>query len=279
MTPTAPSVLVTAVVTAPFESSVRVWPPVASVTPPRTSFLKVARVPDDCGRKISTIAMSGPPTSFQLVVLPVQMATCCAVVRLVMPVTSLFETTIQPWRATIWSTSLAASGVASWDSAVTSESPIWTEPPATWLSPVPEPPPLTTIVAPVQPLTYCLAAASTSGCKAVEPAAVMLPVTHATDGAALADALVLAAVVAVAVAAVVSVAVVAVGDGDAPDEHAVTIIAAATARAPNRRVPFSNMFLLFLLGNSDPTSSPRFRPDSGSRRLTARWRIVNVRAG
>jgi len=47
MTLTAPLVLVTAVVTAPLESSVRVWPPVASVAPPRTSFLKVERVPEE----------------------------------------------------------------------------------------------------------------------------------------------------------------------------------------------------------------------------------------
>jgi len=101
------------------------------------------------------------------------------------------------------------------------------------------------IVAPVQAVSYCFAAASTSGCKAVEPAAVMLPVAHVIDAAALADALVLGAGVPVAGALV--------GDGDALDEHAVTSNAAATARAPSRRVPFSNVVLL-LLGNSGSTA-------------------------
>ena len=77
MTLTAPSVVVTAVVTAPLESWVRVWPPVASVLPPRTMLLKVERVPDEAGRKISTIGRSGPPTWFQLVSLPVQMSMFC----------------------------------------------------------------------------------------------------------------------------------------------------------------------------------------------------------
>ena len=46
MTLVRPGVAWTAVVTAPFESSVRAWP-VASSAPPRTIFLNVARVPDD----------------------------------------------------------------------------------------------------------------------------------------------------------------------------------------------------------------------------------------
>jgi hypothetical protein len=72
----------------------------------------------------------------------------------------------------------------------------------------------------------------------------MLPVTQVTAlEAALAEALSLIAADGVSVAGGV------VGDGDAPEEHAVTIIAAATAKAPNRRVPFSNMSLLFLLGD------------------------------
>ena len=49
---------------------------VASFAPPSTIGLNVARVPDEAGRRIRTIGMSGPPTSFQLVVLPVQMSWC-----------------------------------------------------------------------------------------------------------------------------------------------------------------------------------------------------------
>jgi hypothetical protein len=89
----------------------------------------------------------------------------------------------------------------------------------------------------------------------------MLPVTQAIDGAALTVALALAAVVGVA-AAVVAVAVAAgvVGEGDAPEEHAVTTSAAATASTLNRRIPFSNLVSpLPQLGNSVPTASPRFR--------------------
>src|SRR5450759_1874955 len=250
MTLTAPSVLVTAVVTAPFESSVRVCPPVASVALPRTSFLKVERVPEEDGRKIRTIGRSGPPTAFQLVTLPVQMSMFCWVVRLVTPVTSLLVTTIQPWRAMMWSTRLLASGVDSLPTGVTSESPIWMEPPATCVRPVPEPPPLTVIVEPGQAFTYCLAAASTSGWRAVDPAAVMLPVTQLIVGAAAgAEAAGVAAGVAAVDAAVDGAAVgarvgadVEAGVGDAPaDEHAAANIIAAMAKPPRRRVPLINV--------------------------------------
>src|SRR5664279_397016 len=95
------------------------------------------------------------------------------------------------------------------------------EPPATWVRPVPEPPPLTVMVEPVQALTYCLAAASTSGWRAVDPAAVMLPVTQLIVGAAAgAETAGVAAVDAATVGAGVG-AVVAAGVGDVPaDEHA-----------------------------------------------------------
>ena len=55
-----------------------------------------------------------------------------------------------------------------------------TEPAETWLRPVPEPPPLTVMTAPEfgQSLTYCFAAASTSGWSAVEPEAVIEPPTQ-----------------------------------------------------------------------------------------------------
>src|ERR1700704_1752562 len=179
MTLVEPGVVFTAAVTAPFESSVSVVPPVASVAPPRTIFLKVDRVPDDAGRKMRTICWSLPPTSFQLVTLPVQMAVAGWVVRFVTPVTALLTTMTQPWRATTWSTSWAASSGLSLESALTSESPICTAPWRTWVRPVPDPPPWTETVDPEQAATYFLATASTSGWRAVEPDAVMLPATHA----------------------------------------------------------------------------------------------------
>ena len=146
----------------------------------------------------------------------------------------------------MWSTSLLASGVASFVPARTSELPIWTEPPATWLRPVPEPPPLTVIVAPGHAASYFFAAASTSGCSAVEPAAVMLPVTQLRLAAALAPVLALADDEA--------------AEGDDPvDEHAVTTSRAATARAPNRRVPFSNVVSPLPLRQWVVTTSPRYR--------------------
>src|SRR5450759_1903092 len=237
MTLTAPSVLVMAVVTAPLESSVRVWPPVASVAPPRTSFLKVERVPEEDGRKIRTIGRSGPPTAFQLVTLPVQTSMFCWVVRLVTPVTSLLVTTIQPWRATMWSTRLLASGVDSLLAAVTSELPIWMDPLATWLRPVPEPPPLTVMVEPEQALTYCLAAASTSGWRAVDPAAGTLPVTQVTPGAATGAE--------------------PAGVGDVPaDEHAAANIMAAMAKPPRRRVPLINVVSPLCWGSYSSQPAP-----------------------
>jgi hypothetical protein len=62
--------------------------------------LNVARVPDEAGRMIRTIAWSGPPTCFQFVVTPVQMSVACWVVRFVTPVTLSLVTMIQPCRAT-----------------------------------------------------------------------------------------------------------------------------------------------------------------------------------
>ena len=120
--------MVTAAGTAPLESSVRVWPPVSSATLLRTIFLNVARVPEEAGRRITTIGISGPPTAFQFVVLPVQMSAAWAVVRFVTPVTPLLVTMIQPCLATMWSTRASASGVASFEAARTSLAPIWTAP-------------------------------------------------------------------------------------------------------------------------------------------------------
>jgi hypothetical protein len=148
MTLVEPGVVDTAVTTAPLESSVSAWP-VASVAPPSTIFLKVARVPDDSGRRMSTIGSSGPPTSFQFRVLPVQMSVACWLVRPFTLVTSGLTTMIQPCLATMWST----RPVMFLDSAVTSELPIWTAPWLTCVRPVPEPPPWTWIWAAGQAAT------------------------------------------------------------------------------------------------------------------------------
>src|SRR4051812_45953085 len=158
MTLVAPGVPATDVVTAPFESSVSAWP-AASSWPPSTIFLKVARVPDDAGRMIRTIAWSGPPTSFQFVVLPVQMSVACWVVRLVTPVTLGLLTMIQPCLAMMWSTSWEASSGLSLSSALTSLSPMFTAPWRTCVSPVPDPPPWTLTVEPAQAAAYCFPAA------------------------------------------------------------------------------------------------------------------------
>jgi hypothetical protein len=97
---------------------------------------------------------------------------------------------------------------------------------------------LTVIVAPGHAASYFFAAASTSGCSAVEPAAVMLPVTQLTLAAAL------------ALAPVLALADDEAAEGDDPvDEHAVTTSRAATARAPSRPVPFSNVVSPLPLGN------------------------------
>src|SRR6476469_7878552 len=50
----------------------------------------------------------------------------------------------------------------------------------TWVRPVPEPPPWTSMVAPVHAATNCLAAASTTGWSAVEPRDVILPSAQVT---------------------------------------------------------------------------------------------------
>src|SRR4051812_26641239 len=97
-----------------------------------------------------TIGSSGPPTSFQFVTLPVQMSVACAEVRPLTPVTSGLTTITQPCLATTWSLSAPASVGWSFDSAVTSELPIWIAPWLTWVRPVPEPPPWTWTCAPGQ---------------------------------------------------------------------------------------------------------------------------------
>jgi hypothetical protein len=91
---------------------------------------------------------------------------------------------------------------------------------------------------------YAVAASWMSGWRAVEPEVVMLPVTQLTVGAAVGVAagvlVAIAAVVGVAAAAGVSVGVT-VGVGVAEAEHAPTIIAAAIAMAPKRRIPLINL--------------------------------------
>src|SRR3954451_3955515 len=225
MTLVAPGVPATDVVTAPFESSVSAWP-AASSWPPSTIFLKVARVPDDAGRMIRTIAWSGPPTSFQFVVLPVQMSVACWVVRLVTPVTLGLLTITQPCLAMMWSTSWEASSGLSLSSALTSLSPMFTAPWRTCVSPVPDPPPWTLTVEPAQAAAYCFPAASTTGWSAVDPAAVVEPVTHA--GAAMLPA------GDTADDAPAVDPVVRAGVAPAPELHAATTSHAAMTSGPTR---------------------------------------------
>src|SRR3954447_19655170 len=176
---------------------------------------------------IRTIAWSGPPTSFQLVTLPVQMSVACWVLRLVTPLTLGFTTMTQPCLATMWSTSCDASSGLSLSSALTSLSPMLTAPWRTWVRPVPDPPPWTLTVEPAHAAAYCFPAASTTGLSAVDPAAVVEPVTHAA--AAMLPAGDIATDDAPAVDAVV-------GAGVAPalELHAATTKPAAMTRGPTR---------------------------------------------
>ena len=74
------------------ESSVSMDVLEASSFPSNAYFWNVALVPEDSGRVTRTISSSGPPTSFQFVVLPVKMEISCSFVRLLTPAsaTSLF---------------------------------------------------------------------------------------------------------------------------------------------------------------------------------------------
>jgi hypothetical protein len=97
---------------------------------------------------------------------------------------------------------------------------------------VPDPPPWTLIVEPGHAAMYSLAAASTTGCMAVEPAVVMLPVSHdmaaaepAADGSPEAPA----------DAGATEAAVVAAADGEDPLlEQAPRAIDASRTSAPRR---------------------------------------------
>ncbi len=111
-----------------------------------------------------------------------------------------------------------------------------TAPVATWVRPVPEPPPWTLIVAPAHSLAYALAAASTTGCMAVDPAAVMLPATQLTaaadppaDGARCRWGSAVSAVEGAVDAAVEGAVLPPL------DEHAASAIVATTESAPIRR--------------------------------------------
>src|ERR1035437_5562704 len=202
----------------------------------------------------------------------------CCVVRFVTPVTSRLVTTIQPWRQTTWSTSELASGVASLVLARTSDSPMLTEPARTWLRPVPEPPPLTVIVAPGHSAAYAVAASWISGWRAVEPEVVMVPVTQLAVGAGVATGAVDAATDAMAAAGVAGVGV-SVGSavGVAPVElQAAANIAAAMARAPKLRVPLINS-VSPLAGQLTQSTCSQFRGNRQGAGLTRCWRFVNVR--
>ena len=90
--------------------------------------------------------------------------------------TSEFTTGPMPTTATLLSVILEMSSLFfSFSSANTSESPIWTEPSAICVMPWPEPPPWTVICTPLFLPMNCSAPASTSGCSAVEPTAVIEP--------------------------------------------------------------------------------------------------------
>ena len=82
--------------------------------------------------------------------------------------------TTHPWLSV---SSSALEGSSSFDSAKTSESPICTEPSEICVMPWPEPPPWTVIWTSGLSSMNCSAAASTSGCRAVEPTAVTEPET------------------------------------------------------------------------------------------------------
>src|SRR3954453_8505375 len=107
------------------------------------------------------------------------------------------------------------------------------DPCATWVNPVPPPPPWTFTVEPGPAVAYSCEAASTTGCMAVDPAAVILPATHVTAAAeAGADA-----GASLAGAALAGALVVAAADGAvlAPLlEQAPTANAAISASAPRR---------------------------------------------
>ena len=87
------------------------------------------------------MAWSAPPTSFQLVILPVKMPWSCSMLRLVTP-QSLWATGPMPTTQTWLSLILArSSALESLVSAKTSESPICTAPWEICVMPWPEPPP------------------------------------------------------------------------------------------------------------------------------------------
>ena len=163
----------------------------ASAAPPIAYFLNVALVPDDSGRVTRTIASSAPPTSFQLVILPVNMSVSCCVVRSLTPpaVTLLLTIGAIVTTHTLWSTSADAFAASSFSAASTSELPILTVPSDTCLSPSPEPPASIVMFTSGYFSLNASAASSTSGLSADEPAAVMLPVSSSALAAPLPAAL------------------------------------------------------------------------------------------
>jgi hypothetical protein len=128
-----------------------------------------------------------------------------------------------------------------------SELPICTAPCETWLKPVPEPPPCTVTVAPEHFCTYIFEAASASGWIAVEPAAVIVPVTQLNGGAATADPAGAADVVA-AVVAGAPVELEPVVELDEPPLLLLLQAAAETATriaAPNSSLPGNRIHFPF----------------------------------
>ena len=91
-------------------------------------------------------------------------------------VTSEFTIGPMPTMHTLLSVILVRSAESfTFDSANTSELPICTAPCVICVMPWPEPPPWTVICTPGFSCMNCSAAASHSGCSAVEPTAVMVP--------------------------------------------------------------------------------------------------------
>src|SRR4029079_12841348 len=118
----------------------------------------------------------------------------------------------------------------------------------TWVRPVPAPPPWTSMVAPGHAATNCFAAASTTGCSAVEPRAVILPSEQVTAAAPPVESLasVLAAELYCALGATLGAIVAPPPLLQAPNANA-----AATASAPMRFVlMITRWFLLRGLGRA-----------------------------
>ena len=133
---------------------------------------------------INTISSSGPPTSFQFVILAVKISVnCCFVKDFTVAAISLFTTGAIVTTQTLWSTKPSATALSSFVSATTSELPISTEPSATCLRPVPDPPPFNVIETSGCNSLNLSAASLAKGNNAEEPDPVILPERLLEDAA------------------------------------------------------------------------------------------------